>query len=179
MPDTSPLLGLPIAKGIDPVKSYPASVDSPRTLALERYTVIPLASAAARAAAIPTPTVGMVTYLQDTKVTEQWTGAAWKRLTPPEMAGGTAVPGISGTGGITVAFGRTFSAVPVVVATVGDEATGIGYIQVAHSGVTTTQFAARVLNRSGVVVTSGNVRINWIAFVAATFAATLLPTEAD
>ena len=35
------------------------------------------ADAAARSAAIPTPTEGMVTYLADTDTFEGWTGAAW------------------------------------------------------------------------------------------------------
>lgn len=41
-------------------------------------TITPFASAAARTAAIPTPTVGMLTYLQDRKRTEIFDGTLWQ-----------------------------------------------------------------------------------------------------
>ena len=82
MPDTSPILGLPIAKGTDPLKQFPSTVDSPRTLALEKFTVPRFANAAARTAAIPAPVEGMTTWLNDVKRTEVWLANAWRATGP-------------------------------------------------------------------------------------------------
>jgi len=45
-------------------------------------SVMTFASSAARGSAIPTPVEGMVTFLEDTKLTEQYANGAWKVLTP-------------------------------------------------------------------------------------------------
>lgn len=49
--------------------------------------IVPFASASARAAAIPTPTEGMLSYLLDLKRYERYTGTVWMMLIPPTYAG--------------------------------------------------------------------------------------------
>jgi hypothetical protein len=45
-------------------------------------TVMVFADAAARTAAIPSPTEGMVAYLKDTNVTAYYSGSAWEPIAP-------------------------------------------------------------------------------------------------
>lgn len=132
--------------------------------------VIPFASAAARSAAITAPHKGMHTYLQDTGRIEVWNGSAWKPP-GPEIAGNSSSGTISGSGGVTIPFGRTFSQAPVVVAVPGDESPAtLGFIIPVYTSITTTSFQARCVSRTGTVLTSGTIRVNWLAFVPSTFA---------
>lgn len=59
---------------------------------VQEQVVATFANAAARAAAIAAPKVGMVTYRDDAKVQEWWDGAAW-RPTLPHTAGVRRVMG--------------------------------------------------------------------------------------
>ena len=70
---------------------------------------------------------------------------------------------VSGAGGATVPFGYTFPAAPVVLAVLGDEGSPTGYIQVVNASVTVSQFAVRVFKHDGSILTSGTIRVNWIA----------------
>ena len=49
---------------------------------LMNQSVIVFADSTARTAALPTPTEGMITYLEDTNAYEGWTGAAWESIAP-------------------------------------------------------------------------------------------------
>jgi hypothetical protein len=68
--------GTPYVESSDLVANYPAA-----SLALANRVdlvgVLPFANAAARTTAIPSPTDGQYSYLQDTNSTEFWDGAAW------------------------------------------------------------------------------------------------------
>jgi hypothetical protein len=69
--------GTPYVESSDLVANYPAA-----SLALANRVdlvgVLPFATSAARATAIPSPTDGQYTYLQDTNSTEFWNGSAWQ-----------------------------------------------------------------------------------------------------
>jgi hypothetical protein len=58
---------------------------------LMNQSVMVFASATARTAALPSPTEGMVTYLEDTNVLYLWTGATWQ-----------SIVSVTGTGNILV-----------------------------------------------------------------------------
>jgi len=71
--------GTPYVESSDLVANYPAA-----SLALANRVdlvgVLPFANAAARTTAIPTPTDGQFTYLQDTNSTEFYNGSAFQAL---------------------------------------------------------------------------------------------------
>jgi hypothetical protein len=75
--------GTPYVESSDLVANYPAA-----SLALANRVdlvgVLPFATSAARATAIPSPTDGQYSYLQDTNLTQFWNGSAWQTagLTP-------------------------------------------------------------------------------------------------
>jgi len=104
--------GSPYVEASDLVADYPAT-----SLALANRVdlvgVLPFATSAARATAIPSPTDGQYSYLQDTNSTEFWNGAAWTAAgTPPGLV--LVEPtSISNTGGTATKTGGqvTFSAV--------------------------------------------------------------------
>ena len=77
--------GTPYVESSDLVANYPAASLSLANR-VDLVGVLPFANAAARTTAIPTPTDGQYTYLQDTNSTEFWNGTAW-------VAAGTA-PGL-------------------------------------------------------------------------------------
>lgn len=68
--------GSPYVESSDLVATYPTT-----SLALANRVdlvgVLPFATSAARATAIPSPTDGQYTYLQDTNKTQFWNGTAW------------------------------------------------------------------------------------------------------
>lgn len=90
-------------------------------------------------------------------------------LTGKRLVVASAVPGVSGSGGATIAFpAGSFAAAPVVVAAIGDEHGNIGYIQTVHSSITAADFAVRVVGRDGTNwTTGGNIRVNYCAVGAA------------
>jgi hypothetical protein len=58
---------------------------------LMNQSVIVFADSTARSAALPTPTEGMITYLEDTNNYQYWDGAAWEDLvTAPDLS--TLIP---------------------------------------------------------------------------------------
>jgi hypothetical protein len=75
--------GSPYVESSDLVATYPTT-----SLALANRVdlvgVLPFATSAARATAIPSPTDGQYSYLQDTNLTQFWNGSAWQTagLTP-------------------------------------------------------------------------------------------------
>lgn len=68
--------GTPYVESSDLVANYPAA-----SLALANRVdlvgILPFADSTARGTALPTPTDGQYSYLQDTNSTEYWNGAAW------------------------------------------------------------------------------------------------------
>jgi hypothetical protein len=77
--------GTPYVESTDLVANYPAASLSLANR-VDLVGVLPFATSAARATAIPSPTDGQYSYLQDTNSTEFWNGSAW-------VAAGTA-PGL-------------------------------------------------------------------------------------
>ena len=97
--------GTPYVESSDLVANYPAASLSLANR-VDLVGVLPFASAAARTTAIPSPTDGQYSYLQDTNTTQFWNGSAWQTaglmpglnlVTPTSIAnsGGSA----SATGG--------------------------------------------------------------------------------
>ena len=74
MATTAP--GSPYVESSDLVANYPA-VSEALAERVDTVGVLPFASSTARGTAIPSPTEGQYTYLQDTNATEYWDGSAW------------------------------------------------------------------------------------------------------
>jgi len=68
--------GTPYVESSDLVANYPAASLSLANR-VDLVGVLPFASAAARTTAIPSPTDGQYSYLQDTNSTQFWNGSAW------------------------------------------------------------------------------------------------------
>lgn len=62
---------------------YPLPASDINTYLMEQ-SVMTFASSTARGTAIPTPTEGMLTYLEDTNVFQYYTGSAWADLVPAQ-----------------------------------------------------------------------------------------------
>lgn len=71
--------GTPYVESTDLVANYPAASLSLANR-VDLVGVLPFADAAARTAALPTPTDGQFTYLQDTNSTEFYNGSAFQAL---------------------------------------------------------------------------------------------------
>jgi hypothetical protein len=71
--------GTPYVESTDLVANYPAASLSLADR-VDLVGVLPFADAAARTAAIPTPTDGQFTYLQDTNSTEFYNGSAFEAI---------------------------------------------------------------------------------------------------
>lgn len=91
--------GSPYVESSDLVANYPAVSES-LAERVDLVGVLPFASAAARTTALPTPTDGQYSYLQDTNATEYYDGAAW-------VAAGVAP-------GLVLVASSTFSAASAV-----------------------------------------------------------------
>ena len=74
MATTAP--GSPYVESSDLVANYPA-VSEALAERVDTVGVLPFATSTARGTAIPSPTEGQYTYLQDTNATEYWDGSAW------------------------------------------------------------------------------------------------------
>lgn len=70
------LPGTPYVESSDLVANYPAVSES-LAERVDLVGVLPFADAAARTTALPTPTDGQYSYLQDTNSTEFYNGSAW------------------------------------------------------------------------------------------------------
>ena len=96
--------GSPYVEASDLVADYPAT-----SLALANRVdlvgVLPFATSAARATAIPSPTDGQYSYLQDTNSTEFWNGAAWQAAGIPPGLVLVEPTAISNTGGTATKTG--------------------------------------------------------------------------
>jgi hypothetical protein len=69
--------GTPYVEASDLVAAYPAASLSLANR-VDLVGVLPFADSAARATAIPSPSDGQYTYLQDTNSTQFWNGSAWQ-----------------------------------------------------------------------------------------------------
>lgn len=105
--------GTPYIESSDLVANYPSTSLSLANR-VDLVGVLPFATSAARSTAIPSPTDGQYSYLQDTNSTEFWNGAAWQAAAIP--------PGL-----VLVE--------PTTIANSGGTATRTGG-QVVYSGVT-------------------------------------------
>jgi len=101
---------------------------------LQDQTVEKFASAAARTAALPSPTEGMVSYLADVDRLDWYNGTTWSPVLPRGVARYTA-PGTSisagggnetGSGGITALSNFTLYRPAVILATYTFRASGSG-----------------------------------------------------
>ena len=95
--------GTPYVESSDLVANYPAA-----SLALANRVdlvgVLPFATSAARATAIPSPTDGQYSYLQDSNTTQFWNGSAWQTagLTPGlNLVTPTSIANTTGSASIT------------------------------------------------------------------------------
>lgn len=73
------LPGTPYVESSDLVANYPAVSES-LAERVDLVGILPFASSTARGTALPTPTDGQFSYLQDSNSTEFWNGSAWQAL---------------------------------------------------------------------------------------------------
>lgn len=92
--------GTPYVESTDLVANYPAASLSLANR-VDLVGVLPFATSAARATAIPSPTDGQYSYLQDTNATEFWNGSAW-------VAAGSA-PGFKHIANVTMTAANSTS----------------------------------------------------------------------
>jgi hypothetical protein len=107
--------GTPYVESTDLVANYPAASLSLANR-VDVVGVLPFADSAARATAIPSPTDGQYSYLQDTNSTEFWNGSAWVVAGKTPGLNLVAATSINNTGGTVTASGGqvTLSAVESV-----------------------------------------------------------------
>lgn len=139
MATTAP--GSPYVESSDLVANYPA-VSEALAERVDTVGVLPFADSTARGTAIPSPTEGQYTYLQDTNATEYWDGSAW-------VAAGVA-PGLVNINT------TTFSAVSSV--SLNDVFTSdYDYYRIILSGVSTSSSDTNLrLRASGTDATGGS-----------------------
>lgn len=94
--------GTPYVESSDLVANYPAASLSLANR-VDLVGVLPFATSAARATAIPSPTDGQYTYLQDTNSTEFWNGSVWVATSTPglSMVNPTTIANSGGTSSAT------------------------------------------------------------------------------
>jgi hypothetical protein len=133
---------------------------------LMEQSVMNFGGTAARSSAIPTPSQGMVTYLDDTDAIEAYDGTNWVRKVPKVSpfaysAGNLANTSLAqnGSANTTVTFpaGR-FTQAPIIVANAAGEVAAqvVGYAAIP----TTTSF---ILVRFNFYAGTQNVSATWIA----------------
>jgi hypothetical protein len=117
--------GSPYVQSSDLVATYPTT-----SLALANRVdlvgVLPFATSADRATAIPSPTDGQYSYLQDTNLTQFWNGSAWQTagLTPGlSLVTPTSIANSGGTSSLS-----------------GSEVTFTGVTSVSLNGVFTSTY---------------------------------------
>lgn len=138
---------------------------------VQKQVVSTFADAAARAAALTTPTTGQLTMLANPNGRlDFWNGAGWIEVVPKIQRGLTTITTNSG-GGATTTFPITFGAGPVYA--IGQDyasaAGGIIIVGVLSSGITTSA-VSWVCRRTDLANTppaaSIVVNIGWIAMGA-------------
>jgi len=152
--------GTPYVESSDLVANYPAA-----SLALANRVdlvgVLPFATSAARATAIPSPTDGQYTYLQDTNLTQFWNGSAWQtagvtpgltQVTPTSIANSGGSSSLSGgavtfTGVTSISLNGVFTSTYenyFVIATVTASAGTATNVRLRNAGTdTTTNYQSR------------------------------------
>jgi len=146
--------GTPYVESSDLVANYPAA-----SLALANRVdlvgVLPFATSAARATAIPSPTDGQDTYLQDTNLTQFWNGSAWQtagvtpgltQVTPTSIANSGGSSSLSGgavtfTGVTSISLNGVFTSTYenyFVIATVTASAGTATKVRLGNAGTDTT-----------------------------------------
>lgn len=99
------LPGSPYVESSDLVAGYPGVSE---TLAerVDTVGILPFADSTARGTALPSPTEGQYSYLQDTNATEYWDGSAWS----PVAGGALKYVGGGALTGSSVSFDNVFTA---------------------------------------------------------------------
>ena len=125
------------------------------------------ASAADRATQFPAPLAGAVTWLDDVRRLEYWTGTKWDPL--GQTAGvqsGSSVVTLSGAGIATIGYspgpGFAASPAPVVTATLASAATALLLYIDSGTAPSRTGFNVVVKTTAGAAAT-GSVRVYWVA----------------
>ena len=123
--------GTPYVQSSDLVANYPAA-----SLALANRVdlvgVLPFATSTARGTAIPSPTDGQYSYLQDTNSTEFWNGSAWQAASAlPTITQVEVLTSQSTTSG---SYTDLATAGPAVTITTGTKALVVVGAQIYNTG---------------------------------------------
>lgn len=143
------LPGSPYVESSDLVANYPAVSES-LAERVDLVGVLPFADSAARTTALPTPTDGQYSYLQDTNSTEVYNGTAW-------VAAGTAP-------GLVLVNTTAFSAAAAVNINSVFSSTYQNY-QIVTSFVTSVDEVVRLrLRASGTDITGATYNVAAVGF---------------
>jgi len=140
--------GTPYVESTDLVANYPAASLSLANR-VDLVGVLPFADSAARATAIPSPTDGQYSYLQDSNSTEFWNGSAWVAAAPLSGFNLITPTSIANSGGTASAS--------------GGEVTFTGVTTVSLNGVFTSTYDIYCLIVSGSSSATGTFRLRFRA----------------
>lgn len=86
-------------------------------------------------------------------------------VTLGKVQGGTNVVSVNSSGLATITYPTPFLALRTVVVSLGDTSSGVGNVNVSSfSPSVLSSFQILATTRSGTPLTSGTIRVNWIAF---------------
>jgi hypothetical protein len=180
------LPGTPYVESSDLVANYPAVSES-LAERVDLVGILPFANSTDRGTALPTPTDGQYSYLQDTNSTEYWNGAAWvpagetpglRIVAPTSIANSGGSASASGgqvtfTGVSSVSLNGVFSATyqnyKIVFDSVGSGAAQNLQFRMRSGGAddTSANYVYQLLEGSAGVVTSFRVPSAATFFVTA------------
>lgn len=132
---------------------------------VQDQTVMRYASSAARAAAIPVPTEGMVTYLDDVNRLDVHDGAAWQPFAyaAPQYERGAGAFTTGAGGVVTVSHSLGVTPTTVVAACGPSPIQHLAKIAVSAKGSTQIQFVV-YNSTNGTGIASNPVDIEWTAY---------------
>jgi hypothetical protein len=131
---------------------------------LQDQTVMRFANAAARSAAIPAPTEGMLSYLDDQDRYEGYTGTVWTAVAwlAPQYVRGAANGTTDGSGVYTVTHGLGVQPAVVLLTPLGSAIQHLAKYVV--TAISSTQFQVVMYNTTNGATIGGNpIAFGWVA----------------
>ena len=159
------LPGSPYVESSDLVAGYPGVSES-LAERVDTVGVLPFADSTARGTALPSPTDGQYSYLQDTNATEYWDGAAWVAV------GGSTANGVDTIATLQTTTSSTYTDLatvgPVVTLTTGTRALVIVTAKIFITGGTANAYASVAVSGASTIAAddenaaiSSAINLNW------------------